>query len=380
MNPSLSKLRTGTSISRMVQHRSTVERVLHSRWADDSDHGRTATRSAGDSCIQKTNQTTRPIQRRLPDGEYIIVASSSLRGRREKWEEHMKQPTGTMGGFTLIELLVVIAIIAILAALLLPALSHAKVHAQGTQCMNNNRQLMLAWRMYVDESKDHLPNSKGSPPYEWMSGWLDFDPGNKSNWDPSVDIMQSPLWPYCGKNFKIFRCPADPSFVVVNGARLPRVRSMSMLNWVGGRGDESGNPAPMGWSSTTYGNSRGECRVYYKVADFGLDGTPGPSGTFVFLDERSDSINDGFFVTQMEGYPAKTSTICDWPGQYHAGGAGFSFADGHAQIKMWKTALLRAPDEPDFVLPYPTPVSGFNQDVNWLQDHATRWIGLQLVQ
>lgn len=282
----------------------------------------------------------------------------------------MKSRSRLLKGFTLIELLVVIAIIAILAALLLPALSRAKLKAQGMQCMNNNRQLMLAWRMYVDDSKERLPNSKGGP-YQWMSGQMDYNTGNPSNWDPSVDIMQSPLWPYCGKNAKIFKCPADRSVIVVRGVTYPRVRSMGMLNWVGGRADASGNPAAMNWSSTTLGTTPGECRVYYKVADFI---SPGPADTFVFVDEPSDRINDGFFVTQMEGYPTSTPTICDFPAQYHGGGAGFSFADGHSLVKVWKTALLRTTPEPDVVLPYPTPVTGINQDVAWLQEHATRWI------
>ena len=97
-------------------------------------------------------------------------------------------------GFTLIELLVVIAIIAILASLLLPALTRGKLKAQGVQCMSNNRQLMMAWRMYTEDAQDRLLASKGGP-YQWMTGQVDYNPANTSNWDVSVDIMQSPLWP-----------------------------------------------------------------------------------------------------------------------------------------------------------------------------------------
>lgn len=94
-----------------------------------------------------------------------------------------------MEAFTLIELLVVIAIIAVLAALLLPVISRTRSGARGIQCLNNNRQLMMAWRMYVEESADLLPNSKGGP-YQWMSGTLDYNPGNRSNWDPSVEQLK----------------------------------------------------------------------------------------------------------------------------------------------------------------------------------------------
>src|SRR2546426_12793859 len=110
--------------------------------------------------------------------------------------------------FTLVELLVVIAIIAILTGLLLPSVAKAKTKGQGIQCLNNHRQLMLAWRMYNEDNTDNLLYASFSylsgesykDPYVWVLGLIDFDPANSSNWDVDRDIKKSPLWPYCGKS------------------------------------------------------------------------------------------------------------------------------------------------------------------------------------
>jgi prepilin-type processing-associated H-X9-DG protein len=237
--------------------------------------------------------------------------------------------------------------------MLLPALAKSKSKALGVSCLNNGRQMMLAWRLYIDDNADRLPQAFGPSP--WVGGNLDFNAGNRSNWDINQDLAKSPLWQYCGKNAKIWKCPADSSTVQVNGMLYPRVRSISMNSWF--------NSTDTHWFGEGF-------RIYKKLSDLQ---DPGPARTFVFVDEREDSINDGEICVGMFGYPDHPQEwrLVDYPASYHNGAAGLSFADGHSETKKWMDprthpAVKVAADLALNVL------SPNNPDIFWLMDRSTR--------
>lgn len=275
-------------------------------------------------------------------------------------------------GFTLIELLVVIAIIAILAGMLLPALSRAKAKAQGITCFSNLRQLTQAWVMYVDDNEDVLPAASDPrearipsrfPPFApaWVNGLMNFIPENRSNWDPTHDIHNSPMWPYLNSE-GVFKCPTDKSRVEVNGESLRRVRSMAMNLHCGGWGfNESTDPDGY--------------RMFVKSSDFT---DPGTSETFVFMDVREDIINLGNFWVRMQGYPDDPAGVLysDLPSSYHNGAGNLTFADGHAETKKWahpdtNPPLVKA-SWLAHVLDSGWASSPNNPDIIWLQEHTSR--------
>ena len=272
-------------------------------------------------------------------------------------------------GFTLIELLVVIAIIAILAAMLLPALARPKIKAQALGCMSNNRQLLIAWMIYAHDNRGVLvPNdasqTSASPLNCWVSGWMDFNAGNTDNTNLAylVDIRYAYLAPYT-RSPGIYKCPADQSTVRGLG---PRVRSVSMSQAVGSKpGDGSPTtgpwlPGPLDWHQTTW-------QTYGRLDDIT---NPKPDHLWVIVDEHPDSINDAQLAVEC-GLTGNAARIVDFPASYHDGACGFVFADGHAEIHKWRGATIRAPITYTGTLALNVPAGDSVADLAWLQERTS---------
>lgn len=264
--------------------------------------------------------------------------------------------------FTLLELLVVMAVIAIMAALLFPALAKARGRAQAISCLNNTRQLAVGWALYSDDHESRLPYNLGGAGVRriasvrtnlnWVNNVLTW--GLESDNTNTATLTDASLGSYVSRAPGVYRCPSDHVLSETQRAEgwSARVRSYSMNAMVG----DAGELSQQGYNINNPGY----------VQFFKMTMIPQPSQIFVFLDEHPDSINDGYFLNKEYYYH-----WIDLPASYHNGAASLSFADGHSEMHRWEIHSTKVPARP-YVATLPAAIeTGAGSDFHWVLDRMS---------
>jgi prepilin-type N-terminal cleavage/methylation domain-containing protein/prepilin-type processing-associated H-X9-DG protein len=279
-------------------------------------------------------------------------------------------------GFTLVELLVVIAIIAILAALLLPALRRAKDQAACIACLNNEKQLGLACLIYADEFNDCLPYNFGLGEIKqfeaqhvyvnWSTPIMDWETdsfhGTGSDNTNVVLLTEGGIGPYTSRNPNIYRCPSDHAVSDQQAALgwSARVRSFSMNAMVGDAGQFS-------QSGTNINNPA--YKQFFKVTQ-----VPKPSQIFDFIEEHPNTIDDGYFLNKLvRDQNTRDYMWTELPASWHHGAANVSFTDGHLETHRWLDPSTKPAVQPGTQFPPMSVPDSELVDFNWLKYRTSNY-------
>ena len=247
------------------------------------------------------------------------------------------------------------AVVALLGLLLLPVFGDSERNSRAAVCSINIKRLIGGWSAFPADHADALPFNANAPigQSDWCgSSFMDLTQSNPNNWNHALYTKRGQLWPYV-LDTSAFSCPDDPTRARASsgpdtGRYVPRIRSYSMNTWIGGTA----------WNGPAW-------TLYTNLAQVTA---AGPDQLWVLIGERPDSINDGLFIVDMTGYLTSPTQyrMVDFPAYYHGRGAMVGFADGRAQVRIWRD-IRTVPAGPILNSPQPN-----NLDILWLQERSTR--------